>query len=111
MKRPARYLALAALPLLAAAIMIVKAPTTVKADGAIVNNQNSCEYFPYTGEGNEVLTPSGEWKLSCHLTGPPVDSTQHISGIGCGGSLGGGIGEVVINPSGHAEVSCHGVQF
>jgi hypothetical protein len=92
--------------LVAAAAMLLL-PATASADGALVFNQGhglECQFSvggnTYRGSGTQVVNPSGNVKLSCHLSlvsGTPVaHATKTTVGL-C---------EVIETPSGQANASC-----
>lgn len=84
-------------------------------EGAIVFNHDFCfvltPFGQYEGHGNEVLTPSGNWKFTCNaklVDGPGLDKkAMKYEPIMCGGMVGFGEGKIIESPGGTALGVCH----
>jgi hypothetical protein len=92
---------------LAAATIMLVLPAKTRADGALVFNQGHglmCAFSvggnSYEGSGTEVVTPTGEFKLSCHMilvSGTPVARPTMTTVGNC---------ELIETPGGRANASC-----
>jgi hypothetical protein len=118
MRKVSFFLSLAIVMAVGVGILLLATAQPVQAGGAaaaVVANQQDCTivlnspHSTYDGNATEVLTPSGQWILTCNAeltSGPGVDQTVHVDTT-CSGSLGSGTGDSVLNPGGHAYSGCH----
>ena len=86
--------------------MMFVLPATASAQALVFNQGHGlmCAFFlggnSYEGSGTEVVTPTGDFKLSCHLSlvsGTPVAQTTRSTVGDC---------ELIETPSGRAIASC-----
>jgi hypothetical protein len=81
---------LASVALVFVAISLGSRPAEAQEEGAVVIKEQFCFAFlppaPYveTNEHQEVNTPSGNTKLTCHFQGPPIEETTVQKDFFCG---------------------------